>query len=108
MLPGVAENSQGLAFAQIVAERPGKHLDNKGGGLGQSFDQADNKRTRAQCANQKQGKQTVDHLRRDVHEHAYQAENPNTDGEPLGWNVRGHDLFCIPDIRKRGISIFLA
>ena len=95
----VTEHRQPLALAQKVAQRAREDLDDQGGGFGQPFDQADREGTGAQRREHEQRQQTVDHLRRYIHQHADEAERPYPGGylpQPCGcafcgW-FRGHGL----------------
>ena len=73
------QHHQGLAPPQPVAHRSGEHLRKRVGRLGDAFDDADREGRCAQHDDEKQGQQTVDHLRGSAHE---QAHDPERDDVP--------------------------
>ena len=81
----VAQHGQPLAPAEVVAERAGEDLRDQRRRLGDALDQADRQHADAQRADQEQRQQAVDHLRRDVHQQADEAEHPDAAGS-RGWS----------------------
>ena len=73
----VAEGGEPLALAEIIAERAGKDLGDRGGGLGDALDDADGQRRGAEHGDEIERQQRMDHLGGDVHEQRHQPERPD-------------------------------
>ena len=72
----VAGDCEPFALAEPVRERAGEYLGDGGGGLGDAFDDADRHHRCAEHRDQIDRQQGVDHLRRDVHQHRDETEDP--------------------------------
>ena len=73
----VAENSEGFAFVQIIADGSGEYLDDVCGGFGETVDDSDGKYADAKRVDHEQGQDAVDRLGRDVHCEADETDNPD-------------------------------
>ena len=72
----VAGGREPFALAEPVRECAGEYLCDGGGRLGDAFDNTDRYHRRAKHRNQVDRQQGVDHLRRDIHQHRDETENP--------------------------------
>ena len=79
----VAEDDQRLALPEVVADRAGEHLRDRGGRLRDAFDQADGQHRGAEDGAQEYRQQAVDQLRGGVHEQRAQTEHPDPCRQPV-------------------------
>jgi hypothetical protein len=80
----VARGRDPLAPAKAIRERPGENLHHEGRGFRDAFDEPDRERARAQAHREIERQEAVDHLGRDIHEHAHEAQQPHA-----AWDGRG-------------------
>ena len=73
----VAEQCQPLAATEVVAQRAREDLHDQRGGFGQALYHADHQRAGAEHAHHVERQQAVDHLGRDVHQQADEAQHPD-------------------------------
>ncbi len=76
----IAERRQQLALAQIIAERAGKDLGDRGRRFRNAFDEADGERRGAEHRHQIERQQGMDHLGGEIHEQRHQPERPDAAG----------------------------
>src|SRR5207253_2577706 len=80
-----------------VRERPGEDAGYERGGLRDALDEADRQSRGPEHAHKVERQKSVDHLRRDVHEHGHEPERPNpawNGAQPIGSHAgsRGYAL----------------
>jgi len=73
----ITDGGQQLSLAEPVGERAGENLHDHRGRFGDALDQPDRGHRGAEHGDEIKRQQRVDHLRRDVHEQADQAERPD-------------------------------
>ena len=100
----VAERGEELALAQPIGERAGEDLGDRGGRLGNPFDDADGQRRGAENADEIDRQKRVDRLRRGVHQQGHQAEHPDArrDRAKTGNRSWLPSLWPLPSSRRAG------
>ena len=79
----VAECGQEFPLAEPVGQGAGEDLGDRGGRLGDAFDDADGQRRGAENGDEIDRQERVDHLRGDVHEQRDEAEHPDAGRDRL-------------------------